>query len=192
MDDGLVLIGLISWVAAIAVGFRIGESKGRPIEGFVLALIIGWIGVFIVSRMREEEGHRRDRIASERRRSEAASASRVRSISDLPTRPALIAEALQRDPSLADSADPQAAQRLAQAVAAVEDDHRMRLGLDASSPLDSADETLADADFATIASIQAEAARMERIGKSWHHCRCGNGFKVTVNRSCPRCGLAIA
>ena len=44
-----VLILLIWVVAAIFTAGSIGNRKGRPGTGFLLGLILGWIGVIIIA-----------------------------------------------------------------------------------------------------------------------------------------------
>lgn len=39
---------LVFWLLAILVATKIGMNKGRPVDGFVLGLLFGWIGVLLI------------------------------------------------------------------------------------------------------------------------------------------------
>jgi len=48
--DGYTAFWLVSAAASLYVGWRIGKEKGR--HGFWWAFFLGWIGVFIVWRLK--------------------------------------------------------------------------------------------------------------------------------------------
>lgn len=205
MSDGtFIIIVVISWVLAVVVGVNIGKSKGRQSEGLVLSLLLGWIGVVIIAVMGESDERRREnerRAARLREETAARVVARMApppaivpvstSMPGLPSRPAMIAEALERDPSLADTSVPDAAERLAKALAVVEAEHQMKLDLETARQFQAAKDSLANGDLATLTQIQAEAARIAKTQVAWHKCECGNEFKATVNKTCPRCGSAM-
>jgi len=43
------LIVLVWVIGALAAAFSIGKRKGRPWTGFLLGLLLGWIGVVIIA-----------------------------------------------------------------------------------------------------------------------------------------------
>jgi hypothetical protein len=59
MNPFETLIVLACWViAALAVSFSIGKRKGRPWTGFLLGLLLGWIGVVIIAVVPPTHGMR--------------------------------------------------------------------------------------------------------------------------------------
>ena len=46
---GEVILGLLIWAACGFVGWRLGESKGYPVLGVILGLVLGVIGLLIIA-----------------------------------------------------------------------------------------------------------------------------------------------
>jgi membrane-associated protease RseP (regulator of RpoE activity) len=101
------------------VGFYLGKYKGRAAEGFWWGFCLGFVGVIIVALL----------PATERKEAEsrAALAEAIsRSVSSYPTSPQTIrtnderkeamARAIEKDPSLGESDDPETLERLRQAT----------------------------------------------------------------------------
>jgi predicted membrane channel-forming protein YqfA (hemolysin III family) len=71
-DSPLQTLILLIWVvAATVVATIIGNRKGRPWTGFILGLLLGWIGVIIIAvtpptyAMRVQRERERQRIQRE-------------------------------------------------------------------------------------------------------------------------------
>ena len=47
----------LAWVAMSFAGWAVGRGKGRPVEGLVLGLILGAVGVVIIALMRPRPGY---------------------------------------------------------------------------------------------------------------------------------------
>lgn len=47
----------LAWVAMSFAGWAVGRAKGRPVEGLVLGLVLGAVGVVIIALMRPRPGY---------------------------------------------------------------------------------------------------------------------------------------
>lgn len=59
------MIVLIIWCLCAAVGYSIGEKKGRRAAGFWLGLLLGIFGIIIIACMSETYAHATERYRSE-------------------------------------------------------------------------------------------------------------------------------
>jgi hypothetical protein len=150
--NGVAVVVLLLWVVlsivCLFVGGSIGKAKGYPSAGYLLGLFFSFIGLIIIAVMppsaewrarAEADRQRRDDLLLDAVRSSAnADQTPIESVS----RRELIAEAVRRDPSLAESDSPETLGRLAEAVADLKVESELR---------------------ADLASLRAEQQEGERI-----------------------------
>ena len=56
----MILMLLVFWVAPIWVATSIGKSRGRQLLGFLLGIVLGWIGVIIIAVLEPTAEFRRE------------------------------------------------------------------------------------------------------------------------------------
>jgi hypothetical protein len=131
----VALLWCVLWTVA---GGKIGDSKGRALEGILLGFLLSFVGVIIVVALppTKEKQQERDNALAEVIRNQmqatlgAATAGEASSRGTDIHRLAL-AEAVRRDPTLRDSGDPETRIRLAASVAAIEEELRIVAELEA-------------------------------------------------------------
>lgn len=146
MDGGTWFIFLVLWVGIWGgIGAAVGSGKGRTAAGFWLGALLGVIGVIIVAVMspsREVELQRDARLA----RSLNSFAPKVPPTAapaqaseqswgavpkvNVPPRQHLMAEAINRDPTLANPSDPETLKRLNQVMDDLAVEYRTRAELE--------------------------------------------------------------
>jgi hypothetical protein len=126
----LWIAGVILWcVVWGALGTAVGAAKGRKVLGALLGIVMGVIGIIIVAVLpptRAVVAARDARLAQaiqsavtpqSARESSLGAASSVKEVAtSSQSRQELIAEAILRDPTLADPSDPDALRRLNAAI----------------------------------------------------------------------------
>lgn len=53
---------VVIWIICACIGLAIGQQKGRAVEGFLLGLVLGLIGVLIIVIMKPSPGFQADRV----------------------------------------------------------------------------------------------------------------------------------
>lgn len=118
------ILFLLLWVGLWGgVGAAVGSNKDRAVEGFWLGVLLGIIGIIIVALMSpgssasrpgpSQKPHWRDRAPVQSQQD-----PRIHPVPkvNVPPRQHLMAEAINRDPTLANPSDPAALRRLNEAV----------------------------------------------------------------------------
>ncbi len=60
MAGVMIFMVLIFWVAPIFVAGSLGRTRGRYLLGFVLGIVLGWIGVIIIAVLEPTSEIRRE------------------------------------------------------------------------------------------------------------------------------------
>ena len=170
MVNGFVVLALITWILLAIVCFfvagSIGAAKGRPGMGYALGLVFSFVGVIIIALLppspdwiarAEAERRRRDESLAEAVR---ASVQPPATESSVPSRRDLVAEAIRRDPSLGADQDPTTLRRLAEVVAALQQEFELRADLSALEAQARADEEL------RAKRAAAEAEQVKRVQRA--------------------------
>ena len=150
----MLLIAGISVIASTCFGWWLGKSKGRSGAGALLGFFLGWIGVIILAVMEPSEAELQRR---------AALTAPMISVPmgqvgwpaegryALPPRAQLVAEAIRRDPSLADTGAPGAVERMQRALATLTAEYQLRADVQAAQ------------DFERVAAQQKEVKRQAEL-----------------------------
>jgi len=143
MDGGTFFLVLILWIGVWGgIGAAIGSGKGRTGEGFILGALLGIIGIIIVAVMspsREVEQARDARFARTLNSMAPKPPQPQQSSTpawgpppavNVPPRQHLMAEAINRDPTLANPSDPETLKRLNQVMDDLAVEHQTRAELE--------------------------------------------------------------
>jgi hypothetical protein len=169
--NGVAVVVLLLWVVlsivCLFVGGTIGKAKGYPSAGYLLGLFFSFIGVIIIAVM-PPSSEWRARAEADRQRREDLLLDAVRSSARTDQTPIkavsrreLIAEAIRRDPSLAESDSPETLGRLSEAVAALKEESELRADLASLRAQEQEDERMR----ASQAAAQANEIRRAQASR---------------------------
>jgi hypothetical protein len=135
------ILAVVIWTLLFGfIGAAIGTGKGRYGQGFALGFFLGFIGVIIIAVMEPTEAKRLERDNAKMAMLRSAMASTApasgghMSSSDVHVTPEiraqLMATAIERDPTLADSTSSESLQRLDTAMAVLEREYLLKTELE--------------------------------------------------------------